>query len=174
MKVDENIRTFLVSALESKMEYILNNISSVICILRNLPISGNTCYFCQLYTNPDTEDIECKKCEYGKIHGICNDWSSDWYNLYDSVLLLTELFENLIRYELCVPTVNNMQDIFENLINETIHATTVEEIMRAKTVALIQIIDSLPKTQKTDFHIFKVKHYIHKYCKMCETYGDPS
>jgi len=50
-------------------------------MVRELPLQATTCYFCLLYRNKETGKLDCEKCEYGKIHGICFDSDSDYQSI---------------------------------------------------------------------------------------------
>ncbi len=40
----------------------------------NMPTGSNECYFCLLYQMDDCEEV----CEYGMVHGFCNNEGSDY------------------------------------------------------------------------------------------------
>lgn len=43
--------------------------------VKSMPIRSDGCYFCLLYLGNDCEEVLC---EYGVVHGFCNDEGSDY------------------------------------------------------------------------------------------------
>jgi len=43
--------------------------------VNSMPIRSNDCYFCLLYQGDDCEEVPC---EYGVVHGFCNNDGSDY------------------------------------------------------------------------------------------------
>ncbi len=70
--------------MEVKKDLLLN-------LVNDLPIYGDVCYFCILL-DTDGDDADCEKCQYGKIHGICDHDRSDWRKIIDG----SQRFENII------------------------------------------------------------------------------
>jgi len=70
IKEIENAKT-----VEDIMRYKRNLL--YICV-RELPLQVGVCYFCLLYKDKEKNELDCKNCEYGKIHGICLEPGSDY------------------------------------------------------------------------------------------------
>jgi len=49
-------------------------------MVKELLLQATVCYFCLLY-GQGTEKLDCKKCEYGKLHRICFESDSDYYSI---------------------------------------------------------------------------------------------
>ena len=104
MKIDENIRKALIKNLRgyrdktvkwydeiirdiehcSSVEDIMHHKKRLLMFLLDscFPLSGNVCYFCMAH-------VTCRDCEYGKIHGGCDeDDNSDYAQLLESLRAL--------------------------------------------------------------------------------------
>jgi len=68
----ERVRT-----VEDLMRYKRN---LLYIMVRELPLQATACYFCLLH-GQGTEKLDCEKCEYGKLHGICFESDSDYYSI---------------------------------------------------------------------------------------------
>jgi hypothetical protein len=57
----------------------------ILAILETLPLGIDNCYFCLNQMKKNEHGIlNCDKCEYGKIHGICSEGNSDYKRLVDA------------------------------------------------------------------------------------------
>jgi len=97
MRVDKDVQELLVDNLSGWLGWLdrlndsmrrwidkINEAESVEDIMRykkemlldyldSMPIGPDECYFCLLHQTDDCEEV----CEYGMIHGFCNDEDSD-------------------------------------------------------------------------------------------------
>jgi hypothetical protein len=60
-----------------------------------LPFTSELCPFCIKNMDKTTKILNCKSCEYGKEHGICNAVKSDYKKLMNAVEVLVRAIKDL-------------------------------------------------------------------------------
>ena len=112
MKPAKNIKKKLIRNVKAKQEWINKSIEGyvgkveeaetveemmrsqkrvLVELLERLPLRPEDCYFCVLHVSSE----DCEECEYGEIHRICNEESSDFGEIRRRYNELIEAIEAL-------------------------------------------------------------------------------
>lgn len=107
---------------------LIKNLEENLCYLTYpediFPLSCSDCYFCILNKN------NCKKCEYGKIYGLCGDKSSIWNKLYKLVWTL-----DITRFNKDISIM-----IYKTYIQKISKSKDVNELMNLQKELIIEIV----------------------------------
>jgi len=79
-----------INEAETVEDIMMYKKSMLVEYVNSMPIGINECYFCLLYQADDCEEVPC---EYGVVHGFCNDEGSD----YEEIRKLREKLKQRIE-----------------------------------------------------------------------------
>lgn len=129
VKVKNEIINSIIEFSDRKIYYLIKTGQLDIDKIRKfIPLSTSHCYFCRLSTI--SLIVDCNKCAYKLIHGICSVNNSDYHTLCTK---LNNIKINKIDTK-------KLFEIYDKYINKLSKSRTVNSFMSNKRDMIIEIV----------------------------------